>query len=560
MRLFNRKTPQRQFKDTQTETLLKKTIEFFEEKGLKNIKKDDLEGVWYSDFLKFVAENQVFYHFLGIPLDEKDQGRFDMWRISEMNETLGFYGLCYWYCWQVSILGLGPIWMSQNQQIQKKAKSLLKEGGIFAYGLSEKDHGADIYSTEMTLHLEANGGYKANGRKYYIGNGNCAAMVSVFGKIAETNEYVFFVVDTQHKNYKCVKKIETSGVRQAFVSEFELSDYPISENEILSRGKEAFSTALNTVNVGKFQLGFAAIGIASHAMEEAVKHASHRVLYGKAVTNFAHVKNLFIESYCRLVAAKLYGQRACDYMRHASLEDRRYLLFNSIMKMKVTSEAEKIVGQLHEVIAAKGFEQDTYFEMALRDIPMLPKLEGTVHVNMALINKFMKNYFFSDHSYKQVPIADEPVHDHYLFSQNSQSMGEQKFPSYSTAYKDITGDNVKIFKEQLDTYRELLKHAGPDSKQIKNVDFMLSLGELFSLGVYSQLILENTKLLKTDVEIVKGIYKFLIKDFSHFALHITLNFELSNLQEKYLQEMIKKPIFDNSDNEVWENHIAKIGD
>ena len=49
---------------------------------------------------------------------------------------------------------------------------------------------------------------------------------------------------------------------------------------------------------------------------------------------------------------------------------------------------------LHDIIAAKGFEQDTYFEMAIRDIGMLPKLEGTTHVNMVLIIKFIKNYFF----------------------------------------------------------------------------------------------------------------------------------------------------------------------
>ena len=33
--------------------------------------------------------------------------------------------------------------------------------------------------------------------------------------------------------------------------------------------------------------------------------------------------------------------------------------------------------------------------MAARDIRALPKLEGTVHVNMALIVKFMANYFFN---------------------------------------------------------------------------------------------------------------------------------------------------------------------
>jgi acyl-CoA dehydrogenase len=90
---------------------------------------------------------------------------------------------------------------------------------------------------------------------------------------------------------------------------------------------------------------------------------------------------------------KLFAWRAADYLRAASDDDRRYLLFNPVVKMKVTGQGEKVIALLHEVIAAKGYEQDTYFEMALRDIGMLPKLEGTEHVNMALIIKFVRNYF-----------------------------------------------------------------------------------------------------------------------------------------------------------------------
>ena len=114
-----------------------------------------------------------------------------------------------------------------------------------------------------------------------------------------------------------------------------------------------------------------------------------------AVTDFPHVRRMFTDAYARLVAMKLFALRAADYFRSASREDRRYLLYNPVVKMKVTTEGEKVIDLLWDVIAAKGFEKDTYFEMAARDIRALPKLEGTVHVNIALIVKFMKNYFFA---------------------------------------------------------------------------------------------------------------------------------------------------------------------
>ena len=82
-------------------------------------------------------------------------------------------------------------------------------------------------------------------------------------------------------------------------------------------------------------------------------------------------------------------------MRSASADDRRYLLYNPMVKMKVTTQGEEVINHLWDIIAAKGFEKNMYFEAATRDIRAFPKLEGTVHVNMALIIKFMKNSFSS---------------------------------------------------------------------------------------------------------------------------------------------------------------------
>ena len=90
---------------------------------------------------------------------------------------------------------------------------------------------------------------------------------------------------------------------------------------------------------------------------------------------------------------KIFSQRAADYFRSASKDDRRYLLYNPIVKMKVPTQGELVINLIWDVIAAKGFEKDTFFEIAATDIRSLPKLEGTVHVNMAM--NLMKKYTLS---------------------------------------------------------------------------------------------------------------------------------------------------------------------
>ena len=102
-------------------------------------------------------------------------------------------------------------------------------------------------------------------------------MVSTFGKLADTDEYVFFAADSQHPSYELIKNVVNS---QNYVSKFALRDYPVTEADILHRGEDAWNAALNTVNIGKYNLGWASIGICTHALYEAITHAANRRLYG----------------------------------------------------------------------------------------------------------------------------------------------------------------------------------------------------------------------------------------------------------------------------------------
>ncbi len=196
---------------------------------------------------------------------------------------------------------------------------------------------------------------------------------------------------------------------EGYVAEYALNGYPVTDADIMSTGRAAWDSALNTINVGKFNLGWASIGICTHAFYEGLNHVAHRNLYGRMVTDFPHIQRLLVDAYTRLTAMKLFSRRAADYFRSASPHDRRYLLYNPMVKMKVTCEGETVINLIWDVIAAKGFEKDTFFEMAATDIRSLPKLEGTLHVNMALIIKFMANYFSIPARFRKSPGAMIPV-------------------------------------------------------------------------------------------------------------------------------------------------------
>jgi len=469
-------------------------------------------------------------------------GRWDTARICAFGEVLAFYGLGYWYAWQVTILGLGPVWQSDNEAAKARAAKILSQGGVFAFGLSEKAHGADIYTTDMVLTPDGPG-FRANGSKYYIGNGNVAGMVSVFGRIAGVQGpegYVFFAADSQHPSYELVKNVVSS---QMYVSEFNLHDYPVGAEDVLHTGAAAFDAALNTVNIGKFNLGFASIGICEHAFYEAITHAENRILYGRRVTDFPHVRQGLTDAYARLVAMKLFGEGAIDYVRSASADDRRYLLFNPVTKMKVTTEGERVIDGLWDVVSAKGFEKDTYFEQAAMDIRALPKLEGTVHVNMALVLKFLPNYLLAPTPLPEVPRRRDSADDAFLFHQGpARGLGKVRFANWRTpydAYADVP--NVAVFREQAEGLVDLLTTAGPDAKQAKDLDLLLAVGELFTLVVYGQLILEQAGLTGLDHDLVDQIFDVLVRDFSAYAVDLHGKASSTKAQQLWALEHVRKP-------------------
>jgi alkylation response protein AidB-like acyl-CoA dehydrogenase len=535
--------------DPETQRVLRATIDWFESKGKDRLLAESHTDEWYSDFIEFLARERVFATLLTPARDADDAPgkRWDTARNAVFNEILGFYGLPYWYAWQVTILGLGPIWQSENDAARARAARLLNEGAVFAFGLSERDHGADIYSTDMILTPDGDGGFRASGGKYYIGNGNVAGLVSVFGRRSDVegpDGYVFFAADSGHPAYRLVKNVVHG---QLYVSAFDLDEYPVRAEDVLHTGPAAFDAALNTINVGKFNLGFCAIGMAEHSFYETVTQAENRILFGKRVTEFGQVRRILCESYARLLATKLYGTRAVDYVRSASREDRRYLLFTPITKMQVTMEGERIVRLLAEVISAKGFERDSYFELAKTGIDGLPKLEGTVHVNRALTLKFLPQYLFGGAELSAPPVRKEAADDAFLFDQGpTRGLGKIAFPDWRPLFDTFAHvPNVGVFRQQANALVALPQEAPLTPDQMSaDLDFQQSLSQLFTLIPYAQLILEQAQIDEIAQDIVDLVFETLVRDFSTTAIELHGKDSSTDAQQTWALASVRKPVVD----------------
>ncbi|MDR3554268.1 MAG: hypothetical protein P4L55_05905, partial [Syntrophobacteraceae bacterium] len=209
-----------------------------------------------------------------------------------------------------------------------------------------------------------------------------------------------------------------------------------------------------------------------------------------------------------------------------------------------------------------GFESEPFFECAKNDIPMLPKLEGTVHVNMALIVKFMANYFFNPKDYPEVERRDDPTNDDYLFRQGpTRGLGKIQFHDYNIAYDGCTLPNVEVFKEQIKLFKNLLTKAAPDKEQSRDIDYLLALGEILTLVAYGQLILESRGFFEVEDDLVDEIFDFMVRDFSKYALSIYSKPSNTDKQRELALAIIKHPVTDQAlFDRVWKKHVYAMKD
>ena len=116
-----------------------------------------------------------------------------------------------------------------------------------------------------------------------------------------------------------------------------------------------------------------------------------------------------------------------------------------------------------------------------------------------------------------------------------------------------------MFKKQIRYLKTLLAVARPSSEQAKDIDFLLNLGELFTLVVYGQLIIENAKIYALGDDVLDQIFDVMVRDFSRYALQLYGKPVTTRRQQLLLRRMIRRPVVDTARfDKVWAEHVATL--
>jgi acyl-CoA dehydrogenase len=496
-------------------------VEFFQAKGLAALKDEDRQERWYDDWIAFQARHHIYARLLSPKGFSNIGGQLDLLRLTRFLELFAYHSPAHGYSLQVTFLGFFAILMGDNHALKREAVAALEAGGLLAFGVSEQAHGSDLLANGFTVAEDDAGGFTARGSKYYIGNSNTAQIIAVLARkqSARRSPPVLFALRPRSATgYRDVRRIRTFGVRSAYVGEFSVEGHAFGKEDLIAQGRGAWDAVLSTVTLGKFFLGFGSIGICERAMGEAVAHLKSRVLYGRPAIEMPHIRSKAAHAYARLAAMKLYAYRALDYLYAANPTDRRYLLFNAVQKARVSTEGVKVLALLGECMGAKGFESDTYFEMALRDAQLIPGLEGSSHINLATAVQFIPRYFANpDPTLSDPPSAVlgeiAAKENPYLIEAASGGNNAVTFGPFESAFEPLASiKNVRLLARQADALGQLVCEQDLIERLGRDTEAGMALGQCFATIAFAQLVAENAVRLNVAAPLVSAMFHEIVLD------------------------------------------------
>ena len=174
----------------------------------------------------------------------------------------------------------------------------------------------------------------------------------------------------------------------------------------------------------------------------------------------------------------------------------------------------------------------------------------------------MKNYFFNPMKYPEIKPDFGLKDDMFLFNQGpTKGLGKVQFHDYRPIFEANKNlPNVAVFIKQIELFREMLEKAGPDKAQDMDPSFSLPLGEMFSVVVYGQLILEQSGFDNIDPEVLNQVFDFMVRDFARFAHQIYGIHTTRDDQREYFAKimMIRSARDDAQYDRIWNKYVISL--
>jgi acyl-CoA dehydrogenase len=269
---------------------------------------------------------------------------------------------------------------SQKQQYLTR---VAQGSAIAAFALSESEAGSDVAALQCAARLDADG-YVLNGEKTWTSNGGIADFYVLFARTGEApaaRGITAFLVEPGTPGFEIAERIEVIAPHP--LARLKFKDCRIAASQRLGEPGHGFKVAMATLDVFRSSVAAAAVGFARRALEEALKRATSRVMFGQTLADFQLTQVKLAGMATSIDAAALLTYRAAwlrDMGRSVTVEA-------AMAKMTATETAQQVIDAAVQIFGGLGVTSEQTVERLYREIRPLRIYEGATEVQQLIIGR-----------------------------------------------------------------------------------------------------------------------------------------------------------------------------
>lgn len=214
-------------------------------------------------------------------------------------------------------IGLASILYYGNEEQKKKYLPELAAGTkIGGISVTEPTGGSDIGTCNTTAE-KADGKWVLNGRKCFITNSHIADINVVTAKtgVNEKGRPIMsaFIMEKGIEGFGPGRKENKLGLRGSTTGDIVLNNAAVGEGMLLGKDGDGTKIALSCISeIGRAGMSAICTGILRGCVEESIKFAENRVIYGKPLKNLQTVQLMIADNRVDYEVAKLLTYRAAS--------------------------------------------------------------------------------------------------------------------------------------------------------------------------------------------------------------------------------------------------------
>jgi acyl-CoA dehydrogenase family protein 9 len=268
-----------------------------------------------------------------------------------------------------------------DEQKERFLPDLASGRKLAAFALTEPKAGSDVASMETRAERQADGSWRLDGLKHYIGNGSKAGVLVTFAATGE-REHTAFILEQGMDGLEVGRRFDTMGLRGNDLRELRYNGIRVPAENVLGEPGDGFRIAMQVLNNGRLSLGTGSVGGAKYLLDHTIRHVKERRQFGRPLADFELVQDKI-----GWAVSYLFGLESMAYLSTGLVDQgvEDYSLESAICKVAGTEFLWYAANRSLQLAGGAGYMRDQPYEKYLRDIRIFPIFEGANDVMRAFI-------------------------------------------------------------------------------------------------------------------------------------------------------------------------------